>query len=726
MYLPRQYGRWTRRASLQTLLGLPASAPLVTGFSAAGNPAPQFRYRAASWWLTPEDLTWPSDELMEKVRRRADRCLANGVNCCLVFGVHLRWDFLPVWSRIHDLLHFVADELHQRRILLIDHHSNCVVHRARNRDEALNITRRNRHHVPFYPSMEAAAEWQFNGFRLNDWRMIDVATGHPVYLPAYNAEQFCMNNPSFRQSYVQYVRRLLAETGIDGLMSDDGIFYAGWQACACDYCKQRFEKQYGHRLPPVADTSFWGNRDSGAFGDWIDMRYRASGDFLAEIKKALPPGFPFLSCCSSSDGYSMPAFGMSYQDFIRSCNIVLLEMAGSTPSTAGTWDNRIPSQMLHLGIARENRAPCLGLGYGFFPDTAFFVWALNKFLGADTWFSTLKGRLNAPQSQLDALADDPDLVGEGYRWEKAHPQLFTGDVDTDVAVFFSRATRDYYGQCPEDYINDYYAACLQLLHAAVSYEVVTGIPSFGKTRRLLLSSALCLSPDERGLLLQFIEAGGTVIATGPTGHYNQRARRLRESWLQQFGIPVELAEPPRSGAFPPGSTLGKSPAIAQCGVPAAFHNRMSDGWFTAPRGAGRLLWRPERMARPDSAAAAVTVLRSARQSGISLDGLPSHWRIRQYRDGGRLLIHALPGQIGTLFHPTLRNQFTGERLVEKLQYTPLAGELLLRPPVPLRSVTLHSPDLADSRAARQTGANHWAFDVSSVKRYFVVECAASR
>ncbi|HEU0140383.1 MAG TPA: hypothetical protein VFQ79_11745, partial [Bryobacteraceae bacterium] len=308
----------------------------------------------------------------------------------------------------------------------------------------------------------------------NDWRMLDVETGKPVYLPAYNAEQFCMNNAEFRQAYGKYVRQLVAETGIDGLMSDDGIFYAGWRACACEHCRDRFQKEYGRRLPPVADTSFWGNRGSEAFADWIEMRFRTAGDYLAEIKTALPEGFPFLTCCSSSDGYTMPAVGMSYQDFIRSCNLVLLEMAGSTPSIKGTWDTRIPSQLLHLGIARDHRVPCLSLGYGFFPDTAFFVWALNKFLGSDSWFSTLKGRLNAGEAQLAALADDSELVEEGYRWEKEHPRLFTGDVDTDVAVFFSRATRDYYGQCAEDYVNDYYASCLELLRREIPYEVAAG------------------------------------------------------------------------------------------------------------------------------------------------------------------------------------------------------------------------------------------------------------
>jgi hypothetical protein len=437
------------------------------------------RYRAVSWWLTWEDLTWPNEALMDKIRRRADRCAASGVNCCILFGAHFRWDFMPLWGRLHDMIRFIGTELHQRQIVLFDHHSSVLTHRPRNREEALNIWRSNRHHVPFYPSAEAAANLQFNGSRLDDWRMLDVETGQPIYLPSYNAEQYCMNNPAFRAAYVQYLKQLRTETGIDGLMSDDGIFYSDWRACACSDCRKRFKKEYGYSLPPVSDAGFWGNRRSEAFRDWIAMRFQTCGDFLVDVQKALPPGFPLLSCCSSSDGYAMPAYGMSYQDFIRACNLVMLEMVGSTPSTAGTWDERIPSQLLQLAIARDHHVACFGLGYGFFPDTAFFVWALNKFLGSDGWFSTLKGRLNATQSQLDVLADDSELVEEGYRWEKAHPQLFTGQVDTDIAVFFSRSTRDFYGQCEADYVIDYQTSCLELLRAGISYEVVTDIPAAG-------------------------------------------------------------------------------------------------------------------------------------------------------------------------------------------------------------------------------------------------------
>src|ERR1035441_10169367 len=162
---------WTRRSFVQSLGGMAVAAGVLAPFAwtAAAAEAAQTagsgkeRYRAVSWWLTWEDLTWPNEALMDKIRRRADRCAASGVNCCMLFGAHFRWDFMSLWGRLHDMVRFIGTELHQRQIVLFDHHSSVLTHRPRNRDEALNIWRSNRHHVPFYPSAEAAADLQFNG-----------------------------------------------------------------------------------------------------------------------------------------------------------------------------------------------------------------------------------------------------------------------------------------------------------------------------------------------------------------------------------------------------------------------------------------------------------------------------------------------------------------------------------------------------------------------------------
>ena len=725
---------WTRRSFVQSLGGMALAAGIVPalplteavgeisnrGEKGADRARP--RYRAVSWWLTFDDLTWPNPELMDKIRRRADQCAANGVNSCIIFGTHLRWDFMPLWGRLHDEFRFIADELHQRNIKLFDHHSATITHRPRNRDEALSIWQRNRHHVPFYPTLAEAATWQYEGSHLNDWRMMDVATGSSAYVPAYNAEQFCPNHPAFQQAYASYVKRLLADTGIDGLMSDDMIFYADWRACGCPHCRERFRREYGHKLPAVSDASFWGNRQSAAFRDWIAMRFQSTADFLGGVKQALPRDFPLLTCCSSSDNYYLPSFGMSYQSFIQNCNHVMLEMCGSTPTVQGSWDERIPAQLLHLDIARTHAAPCFGLGYGFFPDTAFFIWAVNKFLGSDCWFSTLKGRLNLNPAQLAALADDPEVVGEGYNWEKNHPDMFRGQPDTDIAIYFSRHTRDNYGQVPGDYSYDYNASCLELMRAKLACEVLAEIPVYGQTRRLLLSSVICLTEEQRRQLMQFMHAGGMVIATGPTGHYDGKGNRLATSWLKELGIMAELIEPSRPGGFPPYQNFPKPVQLASYQKHPAAVPLLPGGWNEVAFGWGRFCWRPERMATKATAAAVIARLQAAGATGVPLSGLPAEWQLRQYRDGNRLLIHALPGQVETILHPVLQNQFSKERIVEKLQFVPLSQLLKLVAPAPLAKVILHSPDLPESRNVQPGNAQTWCVDPAGIRRYFILEC----
>ncbi len=82
---------------------------------------------------------------------------------------------------------------------------------------------------------------------------------------------------------------------------------------------------------------------------------------------------------------------------------------------------------------------------------------------------------------------------------------------------------------------------------------------------------------------------------------------------------------------------------------------------------------------------------------VRIAGLPAAWQLRQFRDGNRILIHALPGKVETILHPTLKNQINNERIVEILEFTPLTGELRLEASVNLKRVELHSPDLSEPR-----------------------------
>lgn len=88
------------------------------------------KIRAVSWWLTWKDLQWPDDDVADAIKRRADAAAEAGVNCAVIFGAHFRWDYLPLWDNLHDLLGTIRGALHPARHPgCSDHHSAVLTHR---------------------------------------------------------------------------------------------------------------------------------------------------------------------------------------------------------------------------------------------------------------------------------------------------------------------------------------------------------------------------------------------------------------------------------------------------------------------------------------------------------------------------------------------------------------------------------------------------------------------
>ena len=88
----------------------------------------------------------------------------------------------------------------------------------------------------------------------------------------------------------------------------------------------------------------------------------------------------------------------------------------------------------HQAAARENGGRCFSTGFGFTEETANIVWAVNKVMGADCWFSTLKDRLGLPERILRTLPDEWDVIGRAFTFEKEHEALFAGRADHSLSV----------------------------------------------------------------------------------------------------------------------------------------------------------------------------------------------------------------------------------------------------------------------------------------------------
>lgn len=606
------------------------------------------RYRAVSWWLKWEDLAWPDQDIQDKFKRRADMMAANSVNTAIIFGAHFRWDFMPLWMNLHDMMAFIAEELHARKIKLFDHHSSVLTHRYSTKEEMLAMRRENRHHVPFAPSRDIAAEWTFNGSKLNDWRMIDVRTGSPVWLERYTAEEFCFNNPNFVNAYLVYAKRLVAETGIDGLMSDDGIFYSGFTSCGCQYCRARFKNEYDLELPPATDLFFWGNWRNESFKNWIEMRYRSTGDFAVRIKEALPNNFPFMTCCSTSSSAVCNNAGMTYNEFVRGCNMVMLEMCGNTPNIDGSLNTQLAAQMHHLAIAGENNIPCLGLGYGYSMATANLIWAFNKFLGSDCWFSTKKGRLGLPDSAIAGLPDDPELTGECYGYEAAHPELFDSRSTAATAVYFSRNTRDNYGGYVNDYDSDYQNVCDCLFAGGHDADTVCHIPEPGQYKLLIMASVACLDETEIAALDKWIALGGILLASGPFGIFDKRGNTLTPQFMERFGLSIRCSELNRAPAFPFNQIiLNLAEPPAYCDAKPCWHNP-----------ANNIYWHPKRMQEKEHPEFG-TIINELLSPPIVEPIATAGWHFRRVTDNnGRLLLHGLAAEYSLKLNDELEAQRT--------------------------------------------------------------------
>ena len=485
------------------------------------------RRRLVNWWFGFDALNWPSHDQIEKIKHRAERLAGADATGVILFGAHFRWDFLPYFTMLHDYIGTVAEELHKYGIEVFDRHSVNLVHRYDTREEMRHVMLHSGPHLPLSPSREAAKTWEYNGKRLNDWRMVDVRTREVLYFPQYAAEGFCYRNPDFVDAYVDYAKRLISDTGIDGLAAEDSVHYMHFSSCACRYCRAAFRDRTGIELPPSDDSSFFGNWDNPMWNAWIDLRYDMGRSFHKRLREELPEGFPILTCGGNSASYNAAEKACDARVFSEGgSNYVHSELCGNTPpykqdkvTVNEDVADKIAGLSHHQAVAEEFGIRSFSTGYGFTEPSANIIWAVNKMLDADCLFSTLKARLGLPEHILDTLPEEADVIGRAFRFEKEHPELFSAKPISQVGVYFSDETRDHtmFGNIKDGYYADYSSTVLLLLSRGIGVSTLLRIPTdVEKYPVIILSSVASMTEDEISAIRKYVGAGGKVIVCGPS------------------------------------------------------------------------------------------------------------------------------------------------------------------------------------------------------------------
>lgn len=486
----------------------------------------QKRRRLVNWWMRWEDLNWPSVDGLDRIKRKAEKLAAANVTTAVLFGCHFRWDYLPYFALLHDHIAAIAEELHKVGVELYDRHSVNLVHRYDTREEMRHVMLHSGPHLPFSPSREAAAFWEYKGKRLNDWRMIDVRSRTPLYYPQYAAEGFCYRNPDFLEAYCDYAKKLVADTGIDGLAAEDPVHYMHYISCACPHCRAELKRRTGRDLPPADDRDFWGNWENPAWQAWIDLRFDAGKAFFEKLQGYLPKDFPVTTCGVNSAAPNANGQASDARGFLCGSNYVHNEMSGNTPpykqdpvTVNVPIAERFVAASHHSAAAAEKDMRCFTTGYGFTAPSANIIWAVNKAQDQDCCFSTLKARLGLPEHILSTLPEAEDVIGTAFGFEKGHPALFAGKQIGQLGVYFSYETRKHtmFGNLQKGYYRDYAATLRLLLHQGIGAHTVFDFPqNVNEYPLILMPSVAAMTQKERQALDRYLASGGRVVVTGPT------------------------------------------------------------------------------------------------------------------------------------------------------------------------------------------------------------------
>jgi hypothetical protein len=400
-----------------------------------------------------------------------------------------------------------------------------------------------------------------------EWLSMDARTGKYAYLNKWGGWYlWCLNNPGFRTEYFRLSQKIMAEAGLDGFMTDEVNFRAGWHNCSCPHCREKFRSQTGHVLPDADTASFWGNFENPAFRAWLRFRLESVGDFYQDLHRALCKAHPHpvLLGCKNDEPAPQHSqyYGENNDERMRGTNLLFVEAGTGDDSTNLFGRRRLAFNLTaYQGLSNHYGTPTLAILYHN-RNEFFFTWALQVAHGMRVWATAgiTDDSVLSPKNQLLNFPGDLALYSELFAWEKGHESELAGAIRpfANIGLLLSSATRDLadHGGGWNYYVREIVGWGEALTDAQIQYAVMVeqdltpaGLRPYAL---VILPNASHLSEAACRAIVEYVSGGGALIFTNETGWYDETgSRRNAENRLGSvLGIPpgvVETAPSPQFG-----------------------------------------------------------------------------------------------------------------------------------------------------------------------------------
>ncbi len=398
------------------------------------------------WYNTKEIWQDTQEDIDCLVKSYADK----GINVLIGFScTHFRWSFYRHWEVINECIKKIVSACHKYNILYVEHHSSHLTFNPKSEQDLAfmhSMMQQRESAVSDWPHMleDSQSDFLYDGRPIHKWRQISGKSG-TYGITTYRGYGMCFNNPLYREAYTAYLEDLYA-LGIDGIMTDDIQYFGndgmGWKqfnACTCEYCRQKFFKEYGFELPsPQEWEDFYWNFDNPVFIAWkkfkddstlrfvhfIRRHYIAKGyamfrpNYISEILTTNKTALPFERCSEIWD--------VIFQENGTGCIIKESYLSFGL-------------EALHrYNMARRHNVPSMSMFYPVSNDALYFSFALAKAWGQ--LYTNCAG-----EGVTEEL--DEEFIRS---FEEKHIDMYTNPQKiADLAFILSTNTRDYSKDCEQ-------------------------------------------------------------------------------------------------------------------------------------------------------------------------------------------------------------------------------------------------------------------------------------
>ena len=350
-----------------------------------------------------------------------------------------------------------------------------------------------------------------------DWIAVD-ASGHKRRHWA-NPELWvtCALGPMNFDFMTQVTKEIVSTYGVDGVFSNR---WAGSGQCFCEHCARNFKQFSGYDLPRTGDSL---DRARKAYIVWHEKRlFELWRLWDSEVRK-ISPNARFIP---NAGGGALSELDMKT---VGEMADILFADRQARRGVAAPWANGKNGKEYRAGLGMKPIGGIFSVGVeeqyrwkdSVQSGDEIKLWAIDGIAnGLRPWFA----KFNAKPYDRRWL----DPVAEVYQWHHANERYLRNEANlARVAVVFSQQTAKFSGgeqarAKVEDHINGFYHA---LIEARVPFEMVhdrkLDAANVAPFHTLILPNVAALSDAQCIQVRQFVERGGSVIATHETSLYDE-------------------------------------------------------------------------------------------------------------------------------------------------------------------------------------------------------------